>query len=464
MRVCAAVGHPVGPSDVMTVMLTMDDDNNGFVDFEEFASYWHGKKTNDGRREDVEDEGRRDNEVAHKKSGCNILCTKKSKDEVAKKVRRVEPESVFVVEDEGGFQSANRQALADLMASIQQTYEADFHRLEEALMMKEESRMEAHIWEKSAASCFDESDMCAQLGWRTENLQVAVKTIKRKLGDLNEDSENMEMISKYINPAFRSFCKEELAHKPLDGQAGIRGTAARVTTWDDPNNSLDDSIKDAAKAFVSSHQRDLNGIIDGETLSLDFAVQAAVNSLTEEARFRQRKITSLTKRQASMPKDTPRRIQVSGLQDESAAANGTYCVDGLRASWSRPVYVKQSGYVGDSTYYLFYDRQQTHDGEHSTHKWRDGCWVIGPTLNSNRCTAVLPEQDGQDLMTPIKDMKLPPFWESYDIVKKSWVPNAKELCPHFNVAGVRGETVQDYVSEPSAHQYNNIILYYYTMI
>ena len=176
MRVCAAVGHPVGPEDIMKVMLQMDDDNNGFVDFEEFASYWHGKKQNDVRHDVKEKRG--DNEVERDKAGCNILCGQKSKDEVAKQVRRVEPESVFVVEDESGFQSTNRQALADLMGSIQHTYEADFHRLEEALMMKEESKMESHTWEKTAASCFDESDMCTKLGWRAGHLQTAIKTIK----------------------------------------------------------------------------------------------------------------------------------------------------------------------------------------------------------------------------------------------------------------------------------------------
>eukprot|EP01047_Picozoa_sp_COSAG01_P009834 COSAG01_NODE_410_length_17384_cov_20.323691_1_plen_975_part_00 len=443
MQACQAVGHPVSPGDIERVMLIMDENNSGFVDFEEFASYFHGasgpKKS--GTVERVDSSDWQGTETTSGDSSCNIFCGRKSEQEgtQAKRIRRVEPESVFVVEDEGGFQSTSRQALADLMTSIQQTYEADFHRLEEALTMKEESKMEAHMWETTAASSFDESDMCARLGWNGEHLHAAEITIKKILRDISEDAEDQMQMSQYVNPALRSFLKEELAFKPIHEQSGSRGTSGRITCWDEPDKPLVESIKKAAKAFVLSHQRDLNGIIDSEALTLDSAVQVAVNSLTEEARIRQLKINTL---------DTPRRIRVSGLQDESAAANGSYCADGLRASWNRPVYVKQGGYAGDnsSSYYLFYDRQHDPDAEPGTQKWTDGLWVIGPTLNSNRCTAVLPEKDGQDLMTPIKSMERAPYWEAYDIVRKQWVHNARELCPRFNVEGVPGETVQDYIA------------------
>lgn len=77
---CQAVGHPVSHDDIERVMLITDEDNGGFVDLEEFASYFHGangpKKSDTVERVDLSDwEG---SETASGDSSCSIFCGSKS--------------------------------------------------------------------------------------------------------------------------------------------------------------------------------------------------------------------------------------------------------------------------------------------------------------------------------------------------------------------------------------------------
>ena len=54
--------------------------------------------------------------------------------------------------------------------------------------------------------------MCARLGWNGEHLHAAEITIKEILRDISEDAEEQMQMSQYVNPALRSFLKEELVH------------------------------------------------------------------------------------------------------------------------------------------------------------------------------------------------------------------------------------------------------------
>ena len=169
-------------------------------------------------------------------------------------------------------------------------------------------------------------------------------------------------------------------------------------------------------------------------------------------------------------------MKVTGLRGDSANANGIYCADGLRAFWGRPLYIQQPT-GGSSTHalnYLYYDMR--HESAESGHRWTDGTWIIGPSLNSERCTCWLADGDesvehkypsttasiaedeakrdlGDDDDENIS-LTGTHAWHVFDTVSKAWVPAPGDHCPGFAISIVKenGQTMREYLPRPpNAH-------------
>ena len=110
--------------------------------------------------------------------------------------------------------------------------------------------------------------------------------------------------------------------------------------------------------------------------------------------------------------------------------------------------------AGDTTppRYIFYG--MTHeggemqpDGSETKAAWVDGVWVLGPTLNSERCTAFLEEGD-ESMPYPVSSKELGLFpdrysqkqWQVFDVVGKAWQEAPGSHCPAFSIEMIE-ETV-----------------------
>eukprot|EP01043_Picozoa_sp_COSAG02_P049814 COSAG02_NODE_5044_length_4700_cov_1.930015_2_plen_431_part_00 len=381
------------------VVNMMDDDGNtnGFVDFEEFASFWLGDEWWLANEE--VDSPR--HPVAKPITGLGAQCGKlgrallRKKNEslaMSKKERQVEPESVFVMSADAAA-SLDRER-AELMDKIQQIHENEFHQLEDALNTHAESRMEADFWETRARESFSEEATLAKLGWQKDLSEAAKRALIATIGEeTNTNITSDEGLGRtmVVRTYWRCFLKEELAHMATGGQA-----LHRQSTWDAAPGGVSvgnkAQVTEAARAFVKASQGELEVVLDNEVLPLGTGIEALIASLTEEVRSRDKRIQSLVSRQSKLADATPRKITVSGLQGDAAAANGTYCADGLRACWGRPVYLQQlDGSTDRQAFFLFYDQAYVKDDATGVSQWADGTWIIGPSQNSDRCTAYMPE-------------------------------------------------------------------------
>ena len=451
----------------------MDDDGNvnGFVDFEEFASFWLGKNWWDKADNDkisADDApslfAQKCNTFTRKLSGRgNLESTAKTKE------KQVEPESIFVIASD--INQGNRER-AELMDKIQEMHESDFHRLEDAFMTYAESQVNEMVWNSTCAANFIEEQVIEGLGWQTQHVDTAKKALQLAVEEQAEVRSDLGGLSKAFlaSVCWRCFLKEELAHKPTAGKQ-----LHRQASWDDTGSSpvseatvgSTQKVADAARSFISSSKGELEIIFDLETMPLDDAVEAVITSLEEESHIRTNKIQGLVARQQSLEENrkttgrtyTPRRVKVSGLQGDAAAANGIYCADGLRASWNRPVYIQEEDSAhGGFLHYMWYDQQLVPDEKTGSTKWGNGSWSIGPTQNGDRCTAYLLEdtKDGvtQQLMHPAmgKNVEVKTFWNVFDVVQKKWRTAPGDHCPSFSVTAVDGETIQDYISTSIAEQ------------
>lgn len=461
-QAAALVGAVWSDKQLQHVFNLMDDDgnSNGFVDFEEFATFWLGEDWW-VKKPEAGDDSRNSNTVC---AGFGEKCGRLSRflreKEAAlhtakKKEKQVEPESVFVMSADSAT-SINRER-AELMDKIQEIHENEFHRLEDALNTHAESRVEAEVWETCARESFSEEKTIQQLGWHEDHTKAAKRALNatiEKETNVNAAADKGFGRARVVQVNWRCFLKEELAHMPTGGQA-----LHRQTTWDSQqeNGSVGspEQIKDAARAFVKASQGELEAVLDAETLPLDTAVEAVIQSLTEEVQSRDLKIESLISRKSKLADATPRKIKVSGLQGDAAAANGTYCADGLRACWGRPVYLQQFDKATDrEPYFLFYDQAYVKDDATGISQWADGKWVIGPSQNSDRCTAYMQEAvyDGVVENLPHPCCNVRSHWMVYDVVKNKWLEGPGDHCPGLSVVGVSGDTYQDYISKSIVEQ------------
>eukprot|EP01043_Picozoa_sp_COSAG02_P015134 COSAG02_NODE_637_length_19192_cov_12.648405_9_plen_621_part_00 len=340
---------------------------------------------------------------------------------------------------------------AELMDKIQLIHENEFHRLEDVLNTNAESRVEAEVWESRVRESFDEDMVTQQMGWERQHVEAARRALKAAIeGEPKVTDEGFGRAYFYY---WRCFIKEELAHMPTGGQK-----LQRQSTWNIEEAGVSigskDQIKEAARAFVNASQGELETVLDSETLPIDSAVEAVVASLTEEVRSRDIKIQTLVTRQSELADATPRKIKVSGLQGDVAPANGIYCADGLRACWGRPVYLQQFDAATDrEPYFLYYDQSYVKDSTGSS-QWADGMWVIGPSQNSDRCTAYMQEavHDGVVESLPHPCCNERSYWMVYDVVKQNWRQGPGDHCPSLSIVGVENDTYQDYIGKSIAEQ------------
>ena len=462
----AELGCTWSDKQLQEVFNVMVDDNNkhGFVDFNEFASFWLGK--NWSTQVDVfDDEGDASMRLSNGfgiGAQCDRLGQFLRKKEAAlqkrkKKERQVEPESVFVMSADG--RASSDRERAELMDKIQQIHENEFHRLEDAFNTHAESRGEAEVWETCARDSFSEAITIEQLGWQKRHSETAkraliasIETATSTAGGLADDGLGRVQVAQ-VN--WRCFLKEELAHKATAGK-----DLKRQSSWDSRQGNVsvgsEAQITEAARAFVKASQGELEAVLDGEALPLDTAVEAVILSLTEEVRSRDARISGLINRQSKLADATPRKIKVSGLQGDAAAANGTYCADGLRACWGRPVYLQQfdNQATDKEAHFLYYDQSYFKDENTGISQWTDGMWIIGPSQNSDRCTAYMsePVRDGAVVSLPHPCCNVGATWKVYDVVKKKWLQGPGDHCPALRVFEVQNDTYQDYIGKSIAEQ------------
>jgi hypothetical protein len=190
------------------------------------------------------------------------------------------------------------------------------------------------VWDSVAQDSFDEVKISDMLQWSSEFLLGAKRSIAKEASTMVGEFAEIERIRSDL---YRCFLKSRVRKHKLKQEIA---------------NSVTDVERCAAQFVHSSHEgwKDGNGIdqiLDEETMSFDSACGAVLQSLRNEASFRQAKIDALLERKQGLAKNTPRRVKVVGLQGEAAAANGIYIADGLRASWGRPVYAQCSISGGD---------------------------------------------------------------------------------------------------------------------
>ena len=124
----------------------MDDDGNtnGFVDFEEFASFWLGDDwwlKSGGEDGDSDQAGTAAGLGAQCGQLESFLCRRKGGVFVSgkKKETQVQPESFYVLSADGGAKMDRERG--ELMDQIQQIHQNEFHQLEDLLNTHAESRV-----------------------------------------------------------------------------------------------------------------------------------------------------------------------------------------------------------------------------------------------------------------------------------------------------------------------------------
>ena len=402
----------------------------GQIDFEEFASYF---ETNHVAK--AQKRARRTRRISGAPQGLKSMLSQEGK-----KVRAVQPESIFAVSADSAVGIASR---AELMTKIHELFEGDFHHLEDSLIMRENAVHYADSWEDAAREGFDEDALLEQMGWPKEFFWACKKTIKTALDDKlqhNRDTELFSAASRVKAVSIRSFVKEQ---------------AALAATEPERKANLQEVVR-SAREYVQEGHHELSGLLDEEILTRDEAVKVIISSLKEEASVRKSKIDSLTERVTAVG-PAPRRIKVSGLRNDSSLANGVYIADGLRSCWGRPLYVQQRDEHDENpSYFLYYDMR--HDSD--TQEWTDGVWLIGPTMNADLCTAYIreaSEEDGSthEMLTPATTAAVRSVaqgWETFDVVKKMWRPAPGDHCPAFVVEASGRETMGDYIGGAVSQQ------------
>eukprot|EP01047_Picozoa_sp_COSAG01_P020369 COSAG01_NODE_1158_length_11469_cov_101.645646_4_plen_288_part_00 len=205
---------------------------------------------------------------------------------------------------------------------------------------------------------------------------------------------------------------------------------------------------DFMHGLMADGSRKLELLLSADTLPLNTAVSGVVQAIEQEIGVRKRKIGALRERRAeALGLDTPRKLQVSGLRGEASAANGLYIADGLRNFWGRALYVQMpasSGQHLSSLHYLYYDCR--HDAS-AVRQWTDGCWVIGPDLNSERCTAFVNDEHNDLLFPPPTDLSTKSQkWMVFDTVHNRWAAAPGNHCASFLIKSVEEEeTMLEYI-------------------
>ena len=434
----------------------IDEDDSGEIDFAAFWTWWQTDQASKGAKIIG-------GTVSVVSGGASVVAATMRKKKVSRgatRQRAVTPESIFVVA--AGNNEGDR-ARAELMDKIQEHHESDFHHLEDAMIVRETAIHYHEAWETAAREKYEEGKTMKALGWSKEMFDAAKEALFSTLDDLmrsSHETESWSTTSRVKAVCVRSFFKEMTSAADGSSSPSFRRGVKKVTSAGE--------AAAAAKRYASDCHHELEGLLDDEELMLDDVIQVTLSSLREEQTFRQRKIDALLERSKLLGEDTPRRIRVSGLRSESAEANGVYIADGLRSSFGRPLYVQHNLKEKHHTFRLFYDMRHVKDELNvSMHQqWTDGQWVLGPTMNADRCTAFIREgedttQDGEldshhEMMYPVSTAemeKIAQHWQTYDLVTKTWREAPGDHCPGFDVRIDEGsETMQDYIGQAVQQQ------------
>lgn len=378
------------------------------------------------------------------------------------KQRAVTPESIFVV---ASGDNEDHIARAELMDKIQECHERDFHHLEDAMITRENVIHYQEAWETAASDRFDEQASMKALKWNQEMFDAAKESLLSTLDELLPKPGGVDFSWSATNRmravSMRCFFNGMSLVPEGSSSPMFRASNAQVTTVS--------AASAAARRYVMDSHLELEGLLDDEELELSDAIDVIMKSLAEEQEVRKRKINALQERAKILGTNTPRRIRVAGLRNEAAEANGIYVADGLRAAFERPIYVQYAVREQHHIFRLFYDMRHVKDEDYLDssvkQKWVDGQWVLGPTMNADRCTAFIREgqdttSDGKvdshhEMMYPVSTAEMESVvqhWETYDIVTKTWREAPGEHCPGFDVRIEGTETMQEYIDQAVAQQ------------
>lgn len=343
----------------------------------------------------------------------------------------VSPESMFVVNRAANSEIRESSILSERIRSM---FAREFSLLEDVLRSHDEDGTWHEIWETAAQDAFDETAQLRQLGWNEQCGKAAHESIKEK-ASLAVTPEAMHRVFLKSNPL------------EVDGRRGkVKQIPVSV-----------DAVSKAAREFVTSGDSEM--LLDLETLPFD-----RVNELVREAldvdRQERRAVIEDLQRRAEALGDAPTQILITGLRGDASKANGVYSAHGLRAFWGRPLYVQETdARVVSSINYLYYDMRHDscEDGEAT---WVEGTWILGPTFNSERCTAYLREREESSIFPAttesLADSETPAAycWQVFDVVTHSWMAAPGTHAPAFEVEVLSGQnsyTMQDYIQMRQEH-------------
>lgn len=312
------------------------------------------------------------------------------------------------------------------MAIIHERHDTPLHHLEDLILSRENDTHWQDVWEEAATAFFDEAAAAMKLGWSASLTSAAYETIM-----------SLDMPETTLKACYRVFLV--YARTPAAKLSGKALTPAKV--------------KKAALKFAGRDE--LQDDLADDEVPLDDAVSAVKQALQMECTLRVSKVKDLSAKLLKISPQVPVHVQVEGLRGDCAAANGLYVASGLRLFWGRPLYSQHADAQGCATTthnVLFFDMNHKTDSNGDA-KWTDGMWVLGPTLNSERCTAWFPEIDPKRPLEypPETDQSADPrgglrgpSWMVFDTVNAIWKEAPGTHCPGFSVqsADREGQNMQ----------------------
>ena len=304
-----------------------------------------------------------------------------------------------------------------------------------------------NTWEDAAMDKWvaqEEEEVVGQLNseWTSECLEAAMQAIKLVPGAPPACYRGFVRAQIPVEVSYQGYAgklRKKLDERLHKKTVPVTASTARV------------KAKQFAQEQLEDGARKLEMLLNEETILLEDAVSAVFSALETEVEAREQKVAALIAKRDAAGVDTPRKIRVSGLRGDAAEANGIYIADGLKSFWGRPFYVQMPEHHELSNlHYLFYDMR--HDSADPFDAWTDGHWIIGPSLNSERCTAYYDESAAMthtvkegftELMYPMPTDRIGPTalskWMVFDVVSHEWKPAPGHHSPAFSVALVEDE-------------------------
>ncbi len=351
------------------------------------------------------------------------------------KARSVAPESIFVMDQTGNAEAREKHESAIL---IQEQFESDFKHLED-IMLSSLGTGWTELWEEAMVAYWEQHGRNAVLeqldeNWTEECIDGATTGIT-----LTQDS---------VHALHRGFLRSQISDP--DANTG----RFRMRSFKKDKRLTPAVARSKAKQFATEQledgARELDELLDAELLPLRAAVEAVCRAVQLEVEERENKVEFLVGKRDRMGADTPRKVHIAGLRGTAAEANGIYVADGLKSFWNRPLYVQMPEHHDVSNlHYLYFDMAYTAQDEQGS-AWSDATWIIGPTLNSDRCTAYFDEPTGTDILYPMPSSRLeksPSAWMVFDVIHHNWATAPGGHCPAFRISPLLDgeETMAKYI-------------------